>query len=143
MDTRGKTNAEFLNNVNEILAQHETSFDQVNTALYAVLTELQDLSASRSQNTSLPETNPFARDESSHQHTSCSNTINDHPHQYLKFSFPKFNRDDPTGWIYKVEQYFDFKNIAPYPQVQLASLHLGGIAMQWHQWLTKFRGSLT
>ena len=33
MDTRGKTNAEFLNNVNEILAQHETSFDQVNTAL--------------------------------------------------------------------------------------------------------------
>ena len=33
MDTRGKTNAEFRNDVNEILARHDTSFDQVNAVL--------------------------------------------------------------------------------------------------------------
>ncbi|RVW85308.1 hypothetical protein CK203_045592 [Vitis vinifera] len=111
MDIRGKTNAEFRNDVNEILARHESSFDQVNAALQAMLTELQTLRASRSQNTSPSETNPFAH--------------------------------DPTGWIYKAEQYFDFKNITPGQQVQLASFHLEGIALQWHRWLTKFRGPLT
>ena len=68
----------------------------LNAALQAVLTKLQALRAFCSQNTSPPETNPFARDKSSHPHTSHFNTINDHPHQHLKFSFPNFNRDDPT-----------------------------------------------
>ncbi|KAL5830968.1 hypothetical protein ACOSQ4_016322 [Xanthoceras sorbifolium] len=40
-------------------------------------------------------------------------------------------------------QFFEFKNIAPDQQVQLASFHLEGIALQWHRWLTEFRGPLT
>ncbi|XP_034693910.1 uncharacterized protein LOC117920466 [Vitis riparia] len=136
MDTRGKTNAEFRNDVNEILARHDTSFDQVNAVLQEVLTELQALRASHNQNSS-------PHDDSSHPHTSRFNIISDHPHQHLKLSFPKFNGDDPTGWVYKAEQYFDFKNIAPEQQVHLASFHLEGIALQWHRWLTKFRGPLT
>ena len=143
MDTRGKTNAEFCNDVNKILAQHKTSFNQVNTTLQAVLTKFQAFRTSRSQNTSPPETNPFAHDESSHPHTSRSNTIHYHPHQHLKLSFPKFNGDDPMGWIYKAEQYFEFQNIAPDQQAQLSSFHLKGIALQWHRWMTKFRGPLT
>jgi len=115
----------------------------VNAALQAVLIELQSLRASRSQNNNSSETNPFARDESSHPHTSRSNTTKDHSHQNLKLSFPKFNEDDPTGWIYKVEQYFEFRNIALEQQVQLASFHLEGIALQWHRWLAKFCGPLT
>nr|TKR58079.1 hypothetical protein D5086_0000328630 [Populus alba] len=70
MDTRGKTNAEFRSDVNDILARHENSFDQVNAALQAVLTELQALRASRNPNNNSSETNPFARDESSQPHTS-------------------------------------------------------------------------
>jgi hypothetical protein len=143
MDTRGKTNAEFRSDVNEILARHEISFDQVNATLQAVLTELQALRASRSQNNNSSETNPFARDESSHPHTSRSNTTKDYSHHNLKLSFPKFNGDDPTGWIYKAEQYFEFQNIALDQQVQLASFHLEGIALQWHRWLAKFCGPLT
>ncbi|KAL5751584.1 hypothetical protein ACOSQ2_022091 [Xanthoceras sorbifolium] len=73
MDTRGKTNADFRNEVSEALARQESSFGQIND----------------------------------------------------------------------VVQYFDFNNIAPNQQVQLASFHLEGIALQWHLWLTKFRGSLT
>ena len=108
MDTRGKTNAEFRSDVNEILARHENSFDKVNTALQVVLTELQALRASRSQNNNSSETNPFARDESSHPHTSRSNTTKEYSHHNLRLSFPKLNGDDPTGWIYKAYQYFEF-----------------------------------
>ncbi|KAL5818353.1 hypothetical protein ACOSQ3_022241 [Xanthoceras sorbifolium] len=61
----------------------------------------------------------------------------------LKLSFPKFGRDDPTGWIYKAEQYFKFKGVDLNHQVHLASFHLEGIALQWHRWLTKLRGPLT
>ena len=103
MDTRCKTNAKFRSDINEILARHEISFDQVNAALQAVLTELQAFRASRSQNNNSFETNSFACDESSHPHTFCSNTTKDYSHHNLKLSFPKFNDDDPTGWIYKAE----------------------------------------
>ncbi|RVW26324.1 Transposon Tf2-12 polyprotein [Vitis vinifera] len=54
-----KTNVEFRNDDNEILARHDTSFDQVNAVLQEVLTELQALRASHNQNTS-------PRDDSSH-----------------------------------------------------------------------------
>ena len=103
MDTRGKTNAEFRSDVNDILARHENSFDQVNAALQAVLTELQALRASRNPNNNSSDTNPFARDESSHPHTSRSNTTKEYSHHNLRLSFPKLNGDDPTGWIYKAE----------------------------------------
>ena len=71
MDTRGKMNVEFRNDVNEILARHDTSFDQVNAVLQEVLTELQALRASHNQNTS-------PCDDSSHPYTSRSHIISDH-----------------------------------------------------------------
>ena len=50
MDTRGKTNAEFRNEVSEILTRHESSFDhltnnitQINNTLQSVMAELQAL----------------------------------------------------------------------------------------------------
>lgn len=42
----------------------------------------------------------------------------------LKLYFPKFNGDDPNGWIYKCEQYFVFNNIEALQHIQLASFHL-------------------
>ncbi|KAH9651124.1 hypothetical protein KPL70_026631 [Citrus sinensis] len=146
MDTRSKTNAEFRSEVNEILARHESSFDQVNAILQTLLTELQSLRVSRNSNHPNTEINPFASGESSHQparpDTQRPSSSLDHNHHNLKLSFPKFGRDDPTGWIYKAEQYFEFKNIASDQQVQLASFHLEGIALQWHRWLSKLKGPL-
>jgi hypothetical protein len=106
------------------------------------LTELQALRTTRHQNTNSPEINPFSNEESSHQQTPHRHPINNHQHHNLKLSFPKFNGDDPTGWIYKAEQYFQFQNIVSNQQVQLTSFHLEGIELQWHRWLTKFRGPL-
>ncbi|KAJ0836439.1 putative nucleotidyltransferase, Ribonuclease H [Helianthus annuus] len=63
---------------------------------------------------------------------------------HLKLIFPRFNGDhDPTGWIYQAEQFFDFQKITEDDQVQLASFHLDGIAIQWYKWYTKTRGPLT
>lgn len=147
MDTRDKTNAEFCNEVNEILSQQDDSFDQVNATLQTVLTELQSLWISSSSNTTNNEINPFAPRESSHQPArpdiSRSSSSLDRNHHHLKLSFPKFGGEDPTGWIYKVDQYFYFKDIAPDQEVQLASFYLEGIALQWHRWLIEFKGLLT
>ncbi|KAL5771463.1 hypothetical protein ACOSP7_015617 [Xanthoceras sorbifolium] len=141
METRGKINAEFRNEVNEILARHESSFDQVNATLQAILTELQSLRISRSPHKVNTELNPFAPGESSYRPDQPY--FNNRSHRHLKLSFPKFNGEDPTGWVYKAEQYFDFKSIAVDQQVQLASFHLEGIALQWYLWFTKFKGPLT
>ncbi|KAA8541193.1 hypothetical protein F0562_025200 [Nyssa sinensis] len=143
MDTHSKTNVEFRNEVNEALARHELSFDQMNSVLQAVLIELQTLRTSRNQNPNSSDINPFAPEGSSHPHTSRSLTSNGQPQHHLKLSFPRFDGNDPTGWVYKAEQYFDFKDIAPAQQVQLASFHVEGIALQWHRWLNKLRGPLT
>nr|TKR74530.1 hypothetical protein D5086_0000295630 [Populus alba] len=102
MDTRGKTNAEFRSDVNDILARHENSFDQVNAALQAVLTELQALRASRNPNNNSSETNPFARDESSQPHTSpyqeaferLSRRVDNLPEKFLVGCFIAGLRDD-------------------------------------------------
>ncbi|KAL5752695.1 hypothetical protein ACOSQ2_023202 [Xanthoceras sorbifolium] len=108
METRKKTNAEFRSEVNEILAQHKSSFNQVNSALQAILTELQYLRISRSPHKADTELNPFAPGEFSHRPN--QSYFNNRSHHHLKLSFPKFNGEDPTGWVYKAEQYFDFKS---------------------------------
>ncbi|XP_061968341.1 uncharacterized protein LOC133691764 [Populus nigra] len=142
MDTRGKSNAEFRTEVNDALARHESSFDQVNAALQAVLTELQAIRTQKHPNTNPPEINPFASESSSQLHSSRNPNTTSQTHSHLKLSFPRFDGSEPTGWVYKAEQYFEFQAIDSAQQVQLASFHLDGIALQWHRWLTKFRGPL-
>lgn len=41
MATHGKFNVEFYNEVQKILAQHESSFSQINVAVQTILTKLQ------------------------------------------------------------------------------------------------------
>ncbi|KAA8536794.1 hypothetical protein F0562_029272 [Nyssa sinensis] len=141
MNTRGKTNAEFRNEVTEALARHESNFDQVNTTLQTVLTEIQALRSTRSSHACPPEVNPMAQQGSSHHPhaTPSAAGYNHSPPSSLKLQFPKFNGEDPMGWIYKAEQYFEYQGIRADQRVQLASFHLEGIALQWHRWHTKFQ----
>ncbi|GJX91187.1 retrovirus-related pol polyprotein from transposon 297 [Tanacetum coccineum] len=140
MNTRHKTNIEFQNEVNEILARHESSFKEVNATLQTILTELQALQTSRSDNHTHPEINPFFLGETSN--STSSECRDPHNHQ-LKLQIPKFDGKDPTGFIFNAEQYFQFQNVGLNRQVELASFHLEGIAFQWYRWLTKFHGPVT
>lgn len=58
MDTRSKSNAEFRNEVGEILASHESRFEQI-------LNELQALRLQQTQYVS--ETNPFSTGDTSNR----------------------------------------------------------------------------
>ncbi|KAH7513106.1 hypothetical protein FEM48_Zijuj12G0161300 [Ziziphus jujuba var. spinosa] len=115
MDTQGKTNVEFRNEVNEALARHETSihqvntqFDQVTATLQTVLSELQSHRVSSKSPPQSREINPFSLGESS----KTASESNNHPPKLL---FPKFDGEDPQE----------------------------GLVFQWHRWFVKFRGPVT
>lgn len=61
--------------------------------------------------------------------------FNHHPWSpFLKMEFTRFHEgDDPLGWIYKVEHYFDFFIIDDAQKVKLASFHMEGETLQWFQ----------
>ncbi|XP_052209397.1 glutamate receptor 2.3-like [Diospyros lotus] len=63
----GNTNAEFQNEVHEILGRHESSMEQIHATLQIILSELQSLRASQNCINNHPETNSFASTESSQQ----------------------------------------------------------------------------
>ena len=46
-----------------------------------------------------------------------------------KLDFPRFNgSEDPTSWICRVEQFFEFQKFAEEEKVPLATYHLEGEA---------------
>jgi hypothetical protein len=150
MDTRNKTHAEFCVEVNEALAQHDTNFNELNhnfsrvsDALQGVMAELQAMRITQSNRTLDREVNLFVVEDNSHDRLSASNTSNfDRNHTNLKLNFPTYvgEGEDPTGWIFKAEQYFEFQNIDAPQRVQLASFHLSNIALHWYRWYTKNKG---
>ncbi|GFZ05593.1 hypothetical protein Acr_17g0011650 [Actinidia rufa] len=86
------------------------------------------------------DVNPFAISDASQSTKLYPQPRN--PNSTLKLHFPKFTVEDPTEWIYRAKQYFEFQGIIPAQRVQLASFHLEGIALQWHRWFSKFKGPI-
>ncbi|KAK1587964.1 hypothetical protein Q3G72_018732 [Acer saccharum] len=84
-----------------------------------MMADLQALRVNQTTNTSDKEFNPFVQPEMSQNSpnsqpiTPANPTTFDPNQTQLKLSFPTFDDDDPTGWIFKAEQYFTFKNITP------------------------------
>lgn len=73
--------------------------------LQQVLTNLQSMKISQGAQSPSMEENPFANGKSS---VGCREL-----HEpFLKLMFPKFDGEDPNGWIYKAEQYFDYNNVS-------------------------------
>lgn len=57
-------------------------------------------------------------------------------HNFSRFSkveFPKFAGEDVLGWIYKCENFFDIDATTETTKVKIASFHLEGKALLWHQ----------
>ena len=61
----------------------------------------------------------------------------------LRIDFPKFNGDEPEGWLFLAEQYFDLNHVAADQMVSLASVHLQGDAISWFRWVKQSMGELT
>jgi hypothetical protein len=51
-----------------------------------------------------------------------------------KLQFPKYDRSlDPTSWVCRAEQFFEFQNIVEEEKVPLAAYHLEEEAQLWYQ----------
>jgi hypothetical protein len=51
-----------------------------------------------------------------------------------KLNFPKYEgTEDPTSWVCRVEQFFEFQNTAEDDKVMLVAYHLEGEAQLWYQ----------
>ena len=54
--------------------------------------------------------------------------------KFAKLDFPRFGGDkDPTSWICRVEQFFDYQQIDEKEKISLAAYHLEGAAQMWYQ----------
>ena len=51
-----------------------------------------------------------------------------------RLDFPRFDGEDPTGWIYIADQFFQYQGTAAREKVLLAYFHLKEEALQWYQW---------
>ena len=56
---------------------------------------------------------------------------------FAKLDFPCYSGDDPTVWLDRVVQYFDYKQTSEDQRVSLAAFHLESEANQWWQWMKK------
>ena len=65
---------------------------------------------------------------SPHSHNP-NHSHNFHPNP--KIEFPRFDGNDPKGWVIKAEQYFDFITVEDVKKVKLAGLHFEGKASIW------------
>lgn len=54
--------------------------------------------------------------------------------RFSRLDFPRFDGENPTGWIYKAEQFFHYQKTDANEKVLLASFHLQEEALQWYQW---------
>lgn len=49
----------------------------------------------------------------------------------VRLDFPKFNGEDPSGWVYRADQFFNYHQTNPHHRVLLASFHMEGKALVW------------
>nr|GEV17911.1 ankyrin repeat-containing protein [Tanacetum cinerariifolium] len=64
------------------------------------------------------------------------NRSNRHGSDYRmrKLKMPLFEGEDPHGWIYKVERYFEVQDIQPREKLRAAVLCMEGQALSWFRW---------
>nr|GEZ19891.1 hypothetical protein [Tanacetum cinerariifolium] len=95
-----KTQTEFQQETDERFAKHEAMFDKI-------MAELQKITTNQDQRMVGPL--GFA-----------SGGIK----PYLKLHFPRFGGEDPKGWLYQAEQYFEFQRIETEDQESLGPLSM-------------------
>ena len=53
-----------------------------------------------------------------------SHDTNSFQSRFSKLNFPKFEGENPSGWIYKCDKFFKINRVEDQEKVGLASLHL-------------------
>lgn len=53
----------------------------------------------------------------------------------MKMDVPKFDGSDPSGWIFRIEEFFAFHNAPDDLRLSIVSFHLEGRASAWFRWM--------
>nr|GLL25459.1 uncharacterized protein LOC109154292 [Ipomoea trifida] len=53
----------------------------------------------------------------------------------IRQELPKFNGIDPYGWLFKINEYYEFYGISNIYRVQIASFAMEDEASEWYRWL--------
>lgn len=64
------------------------------------------------------------------------------PRPHMKLEVPWFDGQDPLGWIFKIQQFFDYQGIPDAERLTVASFYMEGPALCWFQWMSR-NGFLT
>ncbi|XP_028212786.1 uncharacterized protein LOC114395257 [Glycine soja] len=60
----------------------------------------------------------------------------------LKLEVSRFDGSDPTGWIFKITQFFEYHSTPDQERLTIASFYMEGAALAWFQWMHR-NGQLT
>lgn len=111
------------------IAQEHHTLTQTNLDLNLKIDSLIDRLASFTTNPPSPKPPP-----------SPPPTSNFRPHMKLEVS--RFDGQDPLGWIFKIQQFFDYQGISDAERLTVASFYMEGPALCWYQWMS-INGFLT
>ena len=53
----------------------------------------------------------------------------------MKMEIPKFDGSDPNGWVFRIEEFFNFHETPENLRLRIVSFHLEGRASAWYQWM--------
>ncbi|KAA8549923.1 hypothetical protein F0562_001607 [Nyssa sinensis] len=63
--------------------------------------------------------------------------LNNLASSYDSLDFPRFDGGDPSEWILKVQQFFNYFETPEDHKLEIASFHMEGKALTWYYWLKK------
>ena len=52
----------------------------------------------------------------------------------IRINVPRYDGGDQQGWIFKIQEYFDFHNAPKDQRSPIAPLYFDGKTLAWYQW---------
>ena len=53
----------------------------------------------------------------------------------MKLDVPQFDDIEPQGWIFKINQFFEYHGTPEQDRLTVASFYMEGRALAWYQWM--------
>ena len=55
----------------------------------------------------------------------------------MKLEVPRFDGTEPLGWIFKINQFFEYHSTPDHERLTIASFYVECRALAWFQWMTR------
>lgn len=55
----------------------------------------------------------------------------------MKLEVPRFDGSDPSSWVFKITQFFEYHSTPDSERLTIASFYTEGPALAWFQWMMR------